>query len=173
MRIGRVRAAMSVNRKGIMPGFLPTAARLMRTHNVVYLYLTIAKARMLPATGHARGRRDPVTHSRVWVLGGTLVQRLAAGTTFSAEVYAQMRLYGIGQPLLRRMWISLGRRKRVDRGDDANRPPSWLVRQAIRLSTAINASNGEPARVGRTTGLVVLAILARCRDERSSGSSYA
>jgi hypothetical protein len=169
----RVRAPMSVNRMGIMPGFLPTAARLMRTHNVVHLYLRMAEARVLPATGLARGRRDPVIHSRVWVLGGMLVQRLAAETTFRTEVYAHMRLYGTGRPLLPRMWMPLGHRKRVDRGNGANRPPSWLVRQALRLPMAINASADEPARVDRTTGLVVLTILARCRDELSSGSSYA
>jgi glycosyltransferase involved in cell wall biosynthesis len=80
MRVVRVPVALGVTRAVIMPGFLPTAARLMRTHDVIHLHLPMAEAVMLSAMGRALGKRVIATHHSDLVLNDNLIQRLAAGT---------------------------------------------------------------------------------------------
>ncbi len=80
MRVVRVPVAMGITRAVIMPGFLPAAARLMRTHDVVHLHLPMAESAALAAMGRALGKRVIATHHSDLVLDGNLVERLAAGT---------------------------------------------------------------------------------------------
>ena len=63
-----------------MPGFLPAAARLIRTHDVVHLHLPMGEAAALAAMGRVLGKRVIATHHSDLVLDGNLVERLAAGT---------------------------------------------------------------------------------------------
>ncbi|MDF2758621.1 MAG: glycosyl transferase, group 1 [Thermomicrobiales bacterium] len=93
--------------------------------------------------------------------------------TFRTPPFAHLLLYGIGKPLLQRGWVPSRLRMLAGRVDEANRPPGWLMQQAMRLLNAIDAPNDDPGRVARATSFVALAILARSAEGPSSESSRA
>ena len=145
----------------------------MRTHAKVHCSHSLGKVKVFPAMGCIPERHVPVTQSRHLVTDGKMVQHRTAGTTARSGLLGPMLLNDIGQSLLQRMCMPLIFIERVDRGDDANRSQSWLVRQSIRFLTAIDDSNDELDRRAGAADLAAFAILARCHDQSFSGSSYA
>lgn len=105
MRVLQVRVAMSINWAVIMPGMLPTAARLMRTYDVTHLDLPVAGAGALSVMCRALLERGIVTHHCDRTLDGNLVQRFAAETSSSTFLFALMLSHGIGKPLSQPGWI--------------------------------------------------------------------
>lgn len=79
VRIVRVPVMAGFDRAVIMPTLIPTAARLMRQHDVVHLHLPMAEAAALSAIGRALGCRVIVTHHSDLVLTTGPVEKLAAG----------------------------------------------------------------------------------------------
>lgn len=79
VRIVRVPVMAGFDRAVIMPTLVPTAANLMRQHDVVHLHLPMAEAGALAALGRALGCRVIVTHHSDLVLTTGPMERLAAG----------------------------------------------------------------------------------------------
>ena len=79
VRIVRVPVMAGFDRAVIMPTLIPTAAKLMRQHDVVHLHLPMAEAGALSALGRALGGRVIVTHHSDLVLTTGPVEKLAAG----------------------------------------------------------------------------------------------
>jgi hypothetical protein len=164
---------MSAERVVIMPGFLPASARLTRTHTIVHWPLPMAGAKVFAAMRRGLEQRVPMWQSPDLALDSTPLIGVAAETTFKTRRFAHVLVYGIGQPMLGRMCKLSGLRKPVNQVDNTYLPLSWLDRRAMCLLNAIDAPNDNPARVARATSFVALAILARCAEGPSSGSSRA
>lgn len=79
VRVVRVPVMTGFDRAVIMPTLIPTAARLMRQHDVVHLHLPMAEAAALSALARALGCRVIVTHHSDLVLTTGPVEKLAAG----------------------------------------------------------------------------------------------
>lgn len=79
VRVVRVPVLTGFDRAVIMPSLIPTAARLMRQHDVVHLHLPMAEAAVLSALGRALGCRVIVTHHSDLVLTTGPLEKLAAG----------------------------------------------------------------------------------------------
>ncbi|MGI8484764.1 MAG: glycosyltransferase family 4 protein [Thermomicrobiales bacterium] len=77
VRVVRVPIAANLDRAVIMPGFLPTAARLLPKHDVLHLHLPMVEAAGLAALGRAFRKRVIVTHHADLELDGSLLTRLA------------------------------------------------------------------------------------------------
>jgi glycosyltransferase involved in cell wall biosynthesis len=78
-RVVRVPIAANLSRAVIMPGLLPTAARLLPKHDVMHLHLPMAEAGGLAALGRAFRKRVVVTHHSDLVLDGSRIEKIAAG----------------------------------------------------------------------------------------------
>src|SRR5215204_2789579 len=78
VRIVRVPARAGFDRAVIMPTLIPTAAKLMREHDVVHLHLPMAEAGVLSALGRALGCRVIVTHHSDLVLTTGPLEKFAA-----------------------------------------------------------------------------------------------
>jgi len=79
VRVVRVPIAANLSRAVILPTLLPTAASLLRSHDVMNLHLPMAEATPLAALGRAMRRRVVVTHHSDLVLSSTVMERLATG----------------------------------------------------------------------------------------------
>jgi glycosyltransferase involved in cell wall biosynthesis len=79
VRVVRVPIAANLSRAVIMPKLLPTAAKLIREHDVVHMHLPMAEAGGIAAIGRAMRKRVVVTHHSDLVLDGTRLEQVAAG----------------------------------------------------------------------------------------------
>jgi len=77
VHVVRVPIAANLDRAVIMPGFLPTAAKLVPKHDVLHLHLPMAEAGGLAALGRAFRKRVIVTHHADLELDGSVLNRLA------------------------------------------------------------------------------------------------
>ncbi|MBA2277237.1 MAG: glycosyltransferase family 4 protein [Chloroflexia bacterium] len=78
----RVPVAFGVSRGVVMPGFLPTAARLMREHDVVHLHLPLLEAAPLALIARATRTRLILTHHTDLVFPYGWFNRLAERGVF-------------------------------------------------------------------------------------------
>ncbi|MGN6032011.1 MAG: glycosyltransferase family 4 protein [Thermomicrobiales bacterium] len=79
VRVVRVPIAANLSRAVILPTLLPTAASLLRTHDVMNLHLPMAEATPLAALGRAMRKRVVVTHHSDLVLSSTVMEKVATG----------------------------------------------------------------------------------------------
>ncbi|MGC4189966.1 MAG: glycosyltransferase family 4 protein [Thermomicrobiales bacterium] len=79
VHVVRIPIAANLSRAVILPTLLPTAARLLRSHDVLHLHLPMAEATPLTALGRTMRKRVVITHHSDLVLSSTLVEKIATG----------------------------------------------------------------------------------------------
>ncbi|MGC4106716.1 MAG: glycosyltransferase family 4 protein [Thermomicrobiales bacterium] len=88
VQVVRVPIAANLSRAVILPTLLPTAASLLRSHDVMNLHLPMAEAAPLTALGRAMRKRVVVTHHSDLVLSSTLMEMVATGVGRTSGIVA-------------------------------------------------------------------------------------
>ena len=88
VRIVRVPSVMAMSRGVIMPGFLPTAAKLIRQSDVVHMHLPVLEAAGVAALARIMRKRLVLTHHTDLTLNTGKVNQLAAQAVFASGIAA-------------------------------------------------------------------------------------
>ena len=88
VRIVRVPSVFAVSRGVVMPGFLPTAARLIRRHDVIHMHLPVLEAAGIAALSRTMRKRLVLTHHTDLTLNTGRFNHAAAGAVFACGIAA-------------------------------------------------------------------------------------
>ena len=88
VRIVRVPSIMALSRGVVMPGFLPTAARLIRRHDVVHMHLPVLEAAGIASLARAMRKRLVLTHHTDLTLNTGRFNQVAAQAVFASGIAA-------------------------------------------------------------------------------------
>jgi glycosyltransferase involved in cell wall biosynthesis len=88
VRIVRVPSVLAVSRGVVMPAFLPTAAALIRAHDVVHMHLPVLEAAGIAAIARGLRKRLVLTHHTDLTLNTGRFNQVAARAVFASGIAA-------------------------------------------------------------------------------------
>jgi len=88
VRVVRVPSVLAVSRGVVMPGFMPTAAGLIRRHDVIHMHLPVLEAAGIAALSRSMRKRLVLTHHTDLTLNTGRFNRVASKAVFASGIAA-------------------------------------------------------------------------------------